>query len=103
MTRYRCARFCDALKPRRNIHAVAKDVIRLGNYVADIDAHTESNAPVFDIAGCKIVDASLELQGSSNRLNRAQKLRQKSVAGVVDNAAAVLRDSRINNVGQKRS
>src|SRR6266702_1485448 len=41
------ARFCDALKPRRNIYAIPKNVMRLNNHVADIDAHTESNAPVF--------------------------------------------------------
>jgi hypothetical protein len=36
------ARFCDALKPCRNIYAVAKDVMRLDDYIADTDAHTES-------------------------------------------------------------
>ena len=41
------AGFCDALKPRRNIYAVPKDVMRLDNHVADVDSHTESNAIVF--------------------------------------------------------
>jgi hypothetical protein len=44
------ARFCDALKPRRNVYAVAKDVMRLDNDVADIDADTESKAFVFRVA-----------------------------------------------------
>jgi hypothetical protein len=50
--------FCNAFGPRRYIYAVAKDVMRLNNYVADIDAHTESNPPVFVavvLAGCKAV------------------------------------------------
>ncbi len=47
------ARFCDALKPRRNVDAVAKDVVGLDDYVADIDAHAESNAPVFHVTDCK--------------------------------------------------
>ena len=38
--------FCDALKPRRNIDAVSKDVMRLDDYVANIDADAEGNAPV---------------------------------------------------------
>jgi hypothetical protein len=44
------ARFCDALKPRCNIHAVPEDVMGLDNYVTDIDAHPESNPPVVRIA-----------------------------------------------------
>ena len=44
------AGFCDALKPCRNINAVSKDVMGLDDYVADIDAHTESNAPVFRVS-----------------------------------------------------
>jgi hypothetical protein len=82
----------DALKPRRNIHAVPKDVMGLDDYIADIDAHTESNAPVFQIADCKVVDAGLELHSSSNRFHRARKLRQEPVAGVLHDAAAVLLD-----------
>ena len=37
------ARFCDALKPRRDIDAVSKDVVRLDNNVADVDADTEGD------------------------------------------------------------
>jgi hypothetical protein len=84
------ARFCDALKPRRNIYAVAKDVMRLDNYVADIDPHTESNAPIFHIVYRKVVDAGLELHSRSNRFDRARKLRQEPIASVFDNAAAVV-------------
>ncbi len=81
--------FCDALKPRRNVNAVAKDVMGLDNYVADIDADTESNAPVFRITDCKFINAGLELHGSSNRFDRARKLRQEPVTGVLHDAAAV--------------
>ena len=44
------AGFCDAFKPCRNIYAVTKNVMRLDNHVADIDADTESNSPVFRIS-----------------------------------------------------
>ena len=66
---------CDAFKPRRNIDAVLKDVVRLHNHIADIDAHTESNTPVFQVAGCKFTNAVLELQGRPNRFDSAWKLR----------------------------
>ena len=45
-------------KSRRDVHTV----MRLDNHVADIDAHTESNAPILHIADCKFLDAGLELQ-----------------------------------------
>src|SRR5215469_9389000 len=86
------ARFRDALKPRRYIHAVSKNVTRFHNYVADIDAHTEEDALVFEITDCKFVDAGLKLHSSSNRIDRARKLRQEPVAGVFHDAAAVFRD-----------
>ena len=92
------AGLCDALKPRRNIYAVAKDVMRLDNYVADIDADTESNTPVFRIGDCKFFDAGLELHSGSNRFDRTRKLRQEPVAGVLHDAAAVFGDCRVDSV-----
>jgi hypothetical protein len=96
------AGFCDALKPCRDIHAIPEDVMRLDDYVADIDAHSESNAPIFQITDRKTVDASLELRGSSNCFHRAPKLRQKTVPGVLDNPAAVFGNCRGDSVRQER-
>lgn len=86
------AGFCDALKPGRNIHAVAKDVIRLGNYVADINAHAEGNAPVFWVIDCKLLDTGLELNSSSNCFDRARKFGQEPVPGVLDDVATAFRN-----------
>src|SRR5450432_3849516 len=74
------ARFRDALKPRRYIHAVPKNVMRFNNYVANIDAHTEKDALVFRVADCKFVDAVLELQRGSDRFDSTRKLRQAPIA-----------------------
>ena len=52
---------CNALEPRRDIYAVPEDVMRLDNYVPDIDAYTEGNLPVCDIVKCKFLDTGLEL------------------------------------------
>ena len=70
----------------------------LDDYVADVDAHTENNAPVFRITGCKFLDAGLELHGSSNRFDRARKLRQEPVAGVLHDAAAVFGDCWLDSI-----
>jgi hypothetical protein len=76
--------------------------MRLDNYVADIDAHTESNALVFRVSDCELFDAGLELHSGSNRLNRARKLRQEPVAGALDNAAAVVSNFRGDSVREER-
>ncbi|MFK4696992.1 hypothetical protein ABIF42_002586 [Bradyrhizobium diazoefficiens] len=91
------AGLCDALKPRRNIDAVPKNVMRFNNYVADIDAHTESNAPVFHITDCKFMNAGLELHRGSNRLDRARKLGQEPVPGVLHDVATVFSDCRLDS------
>src|SRR5215469_18652330 len=77
------AGFCNALKPRRDVDTVSKNIMRLDNYVADIDAHAESNALVFRIADCKVVDAGLELHSSPNCFDCARKLRQEPIPGVL--------------------
>jgi hypothetical protein len=64
-------RFGDALKPCGDVDAVAKDVMRLNNYVADIDAHTESKTPVFHITDCKFMNAGLEQHRGPNRLDKS--------------------------------
>jgi hypothetical protein len=76
--------------------------VGLDDYVADIDAHTESNAPVLHIAASQVVDAGLELHRSSNRFDRARKLRQEPIASVFDNPTAVFSNCRDNRVGQER-
>src|SRR6266487_4993107 len=94
--------FCDALKPRRYVNAVSKNVMSLDDYVADIDAHTESNAPVFQLTDCKFLDAGLELHSSADRFDRARKLGQEPVAGVLHNAAAVFGDCWLDSFREER-
>jgi hypothetical protein len=54
------------------------------------------------IADSKLVDAALELHGSSNCFDRARKLRQEPVAGVLDNTAAVVGNCRSDSVREER-
>jgi hypothetical protein len=96
------AGFGDRIKSRRNVYVVSKDVMGLDDYVADIDAHTESNAAVFRITDCKFMNAGLELDRSSNRLDSARKLRQEPVTGILHYAAAVLRNRRLDTAREER-
>src|SRR6267142_2724760 len=77
--------------------------LRFDDYIADVDAHTKNKASVFRITDCKFANAVLEMRSSSNRLDRARKLSQEPVASVLDNAASVLRDCRLDNVRQERA
>jgi len=90
------ARLGESLKACSYINTVPEDIMSFDNRVADIDAHTECNAPVFHLTDCKFLDASLELHGSPNGLDRTRKLGQEAVAGVLDDAAAVIEDDRID-------
>jgi hypothetical protein len=95
------ARLGESLKACSYINTVPEDIMSFDNRVADIDAHTECNAPVFHLTDCKFLDASLELHGSSNGLDRTRKLGQEAVAGVLDDAPAVFVDCWGNSVGQE--
>jgi hypothetical protein len=76
--------------------------MRFDNYVTDIDAHTESNTPVFRITGRKFINACLELHSSADRFDRAWKLRQEPVASVLHDMAAVFGDCGRNTVREQR-
>src|SRR5258705_4413788 len=89
---------CDAFKPSRNVHAVPKNVMRLDNYVADIDAHSEGNAIVFRLIDCKFANAGLELYRSSDRLYRTCKLRQKPITCVLHDATTVLSNCGVDSL-----
>jgi hypothetical protein len=97
------ARFCDALKPRRDIDAISKDVMGLDDYVADVDTYTESNTPVLRLSRCKFLDAGLELHSSPNRLDRAPKFCQEPVASVFYDPATMLRDRGLYSVRQEHA
>jgi hypothetical protein len=75
--------------------------VRLDNDVTDINAHPEGYALFFHIADCMVIDAGLELHSRSNRFDRARKLRQEPVAGVLYDPAAMFSDCRGDSVRQE--
>ena len=76
--------------------------MRLDNHVADIDTDTESDAPILGVSECNFMDTGLELNSSSNRFDRARKLRQEPVASVFHDAAAMFRDCCLDAAPEKR-
>ena len=95
------AGFGNALEPGCDVDAVAEDVVLANDDVADMDADAEQNPLVGRLADREPVDPALELHRGPHRIDRAGKLREEAVAGVLDDAAAMLGDHRQDG-GQQR-
>jgi hypothetical protein len=73
----------------------------LNDDVASVDAHAERNAAVPDLIDCNFLDAGLELHRGPNRFDSTRKLRQEPVSGVLDYAAAVFGNCRMDGLRQE--
>jgi hypothetical protein len=72
------------------------------DHIADIDPDPEQDALIRGIVAYGFVDAVLEQHRRPYRIDGAGEFRQQSVAGVLDDAAAVTGDRRRNGVCQQR-
>jgi hypothetical protein len=90
--------FCQCLQPRSYIDAIAIDVIRLGDHVAKVDPHSEGDALVLRGFRVAVSHCPLHLGGAPDGIHDTGELRQHSVAGVLHDAATVLRDLRIDQL-----
>jgi hypothetical protein len=52
------ARFGDALKTGCDVDAIAKNVMRFNNYVADIDANAKGETLFVSVINCEVMDAN---------------------------------------------
>ena len=62
----------------------------------------KARPPIFAVSDSEFIDTGLELHRGPNRLDRAWKLRQEAIAGVLHDAAAVFSDCRVDSLRQKR-
>ena len=76
--------------------------MRFEDHLSDFDTYSKSKAAVFCVINCQNPNAVLEIRSCANRFYRTWKLRQETVARVLNNATSMLRDSRINDIPQKR-
>ena len=86
------ARLRNALKARRYVNAVAKDVVAINDDVADIDANPELDLLARRRIGISFRHPALNIDGATNRIDRACELYQRAMARGLDDAAAILRD-----------
>jgi hypothetical protein len=82
------------------VDAVSVDIVLFDDYVAEIDADPELDPPVLGHFGFAVDHCALDLGGTAHGIHRARKFHQQAVAGVLNDAAAVLLDLRINQLAQ---
>ena len=85
-------------EPRRDVDAVAKDVVVLDDHVAEIDADAELDPPRRRDVGVASRHPALDLGRAQHRIGDAVELDQHAVAGGLDDAALVLGDGRIDQL-----
>jgi hypothetical protein len=81
---------------RRHIYAIAKNVVTIDDYIANIDADSELDAFLRRDIGVAFNHAALNVDGATHRVDDTSKLDEHAVAGGLDNAAAVLGDLRVD-------
>ena len=85
----------ERFQPRRDVDAVAEDVVTIGDDVPDVDADAKPDAPLAGRLGFAVDHPTLHLGGTAHRIDDARKLHEQAVAGGFDDAAAVLLDLRV--------
>jgi hypothetical protein len=88
----------ERLEPRRDVDAVAKDVVVLDNHVAHVDADTKADALALVDVGIAIFHALLHHDGAAHRIDDRGELDQEAVARGLDDTALVLGDQRIDEL-----
>jgi hypothetical protein len=84
----------DTFEPRRNVDAVAVNITFLDDDVANMNADSEFDALILR-HGCVTFDhAVLNLNGTARGVDGARELNQDTIAGPLDDAAAMIRDLR---------
>jgi hypothetical protein len=86
------ARRGQALETRRDVDAVAVDVVAVDDHVAKIDADAEHDALLFRQLGLPLGDALLNGGSAFDRIHHASEFDQRAVAHELDDAAVELRD-----------
>ena len=88
------ARVAKALQPRRDVHAVAENVVALDQDVAEVDAEAIEDAFVLGRVGVTLDHQRLDRDCAFDGGDDGGKLHQKPIAHRLDDAAAVVGDDR---------
>ena len=84
------------LEPRRDVDAIAEDVVALDHHVAEVDADPEIHAALGRHLRVAAVQLLLDLDAAADRFDGGRELGQDAVAGGADDAPVVARDQRVH-------
>ena len=92
------AGFGDAFDPRRDVDAVAKDVLALDDDIADVDPDPDPDRIDFGATGIVLAKLSLDFDSASDGVHGARELHQRAVADELDDTARMAGDCRIDQL-----
>ena len=93
------ARPGNAFQPRRDIDAVAENVVALDDDIAKVDADAKLDAAVVGDIGVAARHAALDGGGAFDRVHDAWELNQYAVAGQFDDPALAATDFGLDQLG----
>src|SRR5882672_8975287 len=94
-------RLAQGLQPRRDIHAVAEDVILIDDHVAKIDADTILNLLIAGFSKITRRHALLNYDRAAHRFERTVEHGEKAIPHVLDDPSSMLRDSRVDRIAEE--
>ena len=83
-------RFSQTLKSGGNVYTVAVNVIRFYDDIAEIDAKAEHDASIFREIGVTVDHFALYFDRTPYGVNDAGKLKERSVASILDDPSVVV-------------
>ena len=96
------ARLAELLQACRDVDAVAEQVVAFDHHVAEIDADAEDDAALGRSAGLLRGDTPSASRRRRHRIDDRAELDDGAVAHQLDDAAVVLGEQRIDDLGAKR-
>jgi len=93
---------CQPFQPSGDVDAVSENVVAFGDDVAEIDADTKAQTALLGEIQIAFRHRALDFAGAAHRVDDAGEFRQHAVTGVLDDAAVMLADLRLDQFAQMR-
>ena len=85
-------------EPRRNVDAVAKNIVALYDHVAHVDPDAKADAATFIDVRIAALNSLLDDDGAAHRIDDRRELYEKAVARRLEDATLMLSDQRIDEL-----
>src|SRR6266404_4549930 len=89
----------NALQSRRNVDAVAEDVVPFHDHIAQVHPNTEFDSAILRQVDIAIAHCALNLSRAPDRVYHAGEFHQHTVTGQLHNAPLLLRNPAIHKIG----